>query len=65
MPAIHAIIILAVFALIVWAIVTYIPMTPVIKRIIIIVAVVCAGFWLLEITGVLGDAQEIKVPQIK
>lgn len=64
MSAIHAIIILAVFAAIIWAIITYIPMSPGIKRAIVIFAIVCAAFWILDITGVLGDAQAIKIPQI-
>lgn len=64
MSAIHAIVILAVFALIVWAIVTYIPMPAGLKRAIIVFAIICAGLWLLDITGIIGDASAIKVPQL-
>lgn len=64
MSALHAIIILAVFAAAVWAIVTYIPLQPKIKQVIIIVAIVCAVAWVLSITGILGDAKAIKVPQL-
>jgi hypothetical protein len=64
MSAIEAIIILVCFAAAVWAIVTYIPMSPLAKRIIIIFAFICAGIWLASITGILGDAKTIKVPQV-
>lgn len=64
MSAIHAIIILAVFAAIIWAIVTYIPMNPTIKKIIIVFAIICAAVWILDITGILGDAKAIKVPNL-
>lgn len=65
MSAIHATIILVVFALAIWAIVTHIPMNATVKRVIIIFAVVCAVIWLLDITGILGDVKEVKVPNLK
>lgn len=64
MSAIHAIIILAVFALIVWAIVTYVPMNARVKKVIIVFAIICAVLWLMDITGILGDAKSIKVPNL-
>lgn len=64
MSALHAIAILAVFGLIVWAIVTYIPMNANLKKAIIVFAIICAAVWLLDITGILGDAKAIKVPQL-
>jgi hypothetical protein len=62
MPLITALIILAAFGLCLWLIVTYIPMNATIKRIIIVVAVICIVFWLLNITGLLGSAKQITVP---
>lgn len=64
MSALHAIIILAVFAAIIWAIVTYIPLNATLKKVIIIFAIICAVLWLMDITGILGDAKAIKVPQL-
>ena len=64
MSALHAIIILAVFAAAVWAILTYSPMNAALKRAIIILAIICAVVWIMDITGILGDAKAIKVPQL-
>jgi hypothetical protein len=64
MSAIEAIIILACFAAIVWAIVTYIPMNPTAKKVIIIFAIICAAFWIASLTGILGDAKQIQVPHV-
>lgn len=64
MSAIHAIVILTVFAAAVWAIVTYIPMNAGIKKAIIILAIICAVIWIMDITGILGDAKAIKVPKL-
>lgn len=55
------IITLALLGLIVWAITTYIPMPPVFKTVIYIVAAVCLIMLLMRAFGVV----DIPVPQIR
>lgn len=64
MSAIHAIVILAIFGVAVWALVTYIPMPANVKKFVIIFAIICAAVWIMDITGILGDAKAIKVPKL-
>lgn len=47
---------LAVFGFLLWLIVTYIPMEPPIKNIIVVVAVIFLVIWLLSSTGLLGGS---------
>lgn len=42
---------LAIVGLIVWAIVTYIPMPPVFKTAILVIAVVCVILYLIQVFG--------------
>ena len=62
MSLINCLIVLAAFGLVLWLIVTYIPMNATIKKVIISVAVICVVFWLLNITGLLGSAKQITIP---
>jgi hypothetical protein len=55
---------LAVIGLILYLINTYIPMSPVIRKVINIVVVVCVALWLLSVFGILGRMDTIGVPQL-
>jgi hypothetical protein len=54
MGLIQLIVVLAVVGLIVWLVVTYIPMPVIFQRIIIGVAVVCVVLYILRVFGLLG-----------
>lgn len=60
---ISLIITIAVVGLLVWAIVTYVPMPPAFKTAIIIVAVLCLVIYILSAFGLLS--RDIPVPQIR
>jgi hypothetical protein len=61
MPVINLIIILAVIGLILWAVITYIPMEATIKKIMIAVVVIATILWLLSVFGILGSMDTIRV----
>jgi hypothetical protein len=64
MSAIEAIFILVFFGAAVWALVTYIPMNAGLKKFIIVFAIICAAFFIADITGILGDIKSVKVPKV-
>lgn len=51
MSVLLIIIILVIFSVAVWALITYVPLPPVLRKIIIAVAVIGAIVWLLQISG--------------
>jgi len=61
MPVINLIIILAVIGLILWAVITYIPMEATIKKIMIAVVVIATILWLLSVFGILGSMDTIRI----
>jgi len=61
MSLLTLIVTLAVVGLILWAVVTYIPLEPTIRKILIIAVVVIVVFWLLQSLGLLANFQMIRV----
>lgn len=53
---------LAIVGVIVWAVVTYIPMPDVVKKAIIVVVAICIIVYVLRAFGVMGT--DIPVPQL-
>ena len=56
MPLLTFVIILVAIGVLLWAVTTYIPMQPTIKRIIVIVVVVAVILWVLQLFGVFNLA---------
>ena len=65
MPLINLVIILVVVGLALWAVNTYIPMQPTIKRIINVVVILAVVLWLLSVFGILGSIDTIHVGRIR
>jgi hypothetical protein len=61
MPLINIIITLVIVGVVLWAINTYIPMAKPIKTILNVVVVLVVSLWLLQIFGVIGNINSIKV----
>ena len=61
MPLINIIITLVVAGVALWAINTYIPMANPIKKIINIVVVLVLVLWLLQVFGIIGSVNSIRV----
>jgi len=61
MPLLHLIIVLVVVGVILWAINSYIPMQPTIKKILNVVVVVGVVLWLLSAFGVIGSLEGIRI----
>jgi hypothetical protein len=61
MPLINIIFILVVLGVILWAINTYIPMAKPVKTILNVVVVVVLSLWLLQMFGVIGSINSIRV----
>ncbi len=61
MPLINIIITLVIVGVVLWAINTYIPMAKPIKTILNVVVVVVVSLWLLQIFGLIGNINSIKV----
>jgi hypothetical protein len=65
MPLISLVITLIVVGVLLWLVNAYIPMDAKIKQILNIVVVICVVIWLLYAFGILGRADEIRVPQVR
>jgi hypothetical protein len=65
MSLISLLITLVVVGVLLWLVNTYIPMDHKIRNIINIVVVIAVVLWLLSAFGVLGDAGNIRVPQVR
>jgi hypothetical protein len=61
MPLIQFIILLAVAGFIMWVINYYIPMQPMIKKILNVVVVIVIIFWILNLFGLLGSMNAIHI----
>ncbi|MFO7684618.1 MAG: Thivi_2564 family membrane protein [Desulfobacterales bacterium] len=61
MPLIQLVIILVVVGMILWAINSYIPMQPTIKKILNAVVVIGVIIWLLNVFGIIGDIPAIRI----
>jgi len=55
--------ILAVIGVVLWAVTTYIPMNPSIKKILVIAVVVVVVLWLASVFGLLPSNANIRVPR--
>lgn len=61
MPLINIVIILIVVGVLLWLVNNYIPMDGKIKRILNIVVVVVVVLWLLQVFGIIGSIDAIRV----
>jgi len=61
MPLINIIITLVVIGVALWAINTYIPMAKPVKTILNVVVVVVISLWLLQVFGIIGSINSIRV----
>ena len=61
MPLISIIVVLCVIGVILWLIDTYLPLDPTIKRIIQIVIIVVIILWLLQVFGLMGTLNSVRV----
>ncbi len=65
MSLITIVIVLIVVGLLLWLVETYIPMNPTIKRIIDALVIIVVVLWLLQVFGVLGAAQSVKIVPLR
>jgi hypothetical protein len=65
MSLLSLVITLIVIGVLLWLVNTYIPMDPMIKRIILIVVIICVVLWLLTVFGLLGSISTIPVPRVR
>ncbi len=65
MSLISLVVTLIVVGVLLWLVNTYIPMDGKIKRIVNIVVVVAVVVWLLSAFGILGQAGNVRVPQVR
>jgi hypothetical protein len=61
MPLISLVIVLIVVGVLLWLVNTYIPMDGKIKSILNAVVVIAVVIWLLQVLGLLGSLQNIRV----
>lgn len=61
MSLIALVITLIVVGVLLWLVNTYIPMDPLIRRIITIVVVIAVVLWLLQVFNVLGSLYSVRV----
>ncbi|RJX29978.1 MAG: hypothetical protein C4531_09550 [Desulfurivibrio sp.] len=61
MPLMQIIIVLVAVGVILWLINTYIPMEPIIKKILNAVVVIAVILWLLSAFGVVSSLQGIRI----
>ena len=64
MSLVGLVITLIVIGILLWAVNSYIPMSPAIKKIINIVVILVVVLWLLQVFGVLDYARGIHVGRI-
>ncbi len=57
MGLIELIIILAVIGFLLWAVLTFIPLEPTMRKLLVGVVVVVVVLWILEVIGLLPDVQ--------
>ena len=61
MPLINILVILIVVGVLLWLVNNYIPMDGKIKRILNVVVVVVVVIWLLQVFGIIGSIDAIRV----
>ena len=61
MPLINILVILIVVGVLLWLVNNYIPMDGKIKRILNVVVVVVVVIWLLQVFGIIGSVNAIRV----
>ena len=61
MPLINLVVTLIVVGVLLWAVNTYIPMDPTIKKILNVVIVIAVVLWLLQAFGILGSLSSVRV----
>jgi hypothetical protein len=59
------VVVLVIVGLILWLINTYIPMAGAIKSLLNIVVFVVVLIWLLQVFGLIGPIQGIRIPNLK
>jgi type IV secretory pathway TrbL component len=64
MSLLSLVVTLVVIGVLLWAVNTYLPMDPKIKKILNIVVVVCVLVWLFYAFGLAGRANSVQVPRI-
>jgi len=65
MDLVSLVIQLAVVGLVVWLVVTYIPMPEIFKKGILIVCAIAIVLYLLNVFGLLGDVHSIRVGPVR
>lgn len=65
MTLLSLLLVLIVIGVVLWAVITYIPMPPAIKNIILVVGVIVAIIYVLSAFGVISGITNIKVPSVK
>lgn len=63
MSLIGLVIVLIVVGVLLWLVNTYVPMDPKIKTIINAVVVIAVVIWLLQVFGLLGHINSMRVPR--
>ena len=61
MPLLSIVIVLIVVGVLLWLMEAYIPMDGTIKRIIQALVIIVVVFWLLQVFGILGTVNQIRV----
>jgi type IV secretory pathway TrbL component len=61
-PLINLVVTLIVVGVLLWAVNTYIPMDPTIKKILNVVIVIAVVLWLLQAFGILGSLSSTRSP---
>ncbi len=65
MTLVGIVVVLVIVGLILWLINTYIPMAGAIKSLLNIVVFVVVLIWLLQVFGLIGPIQGIRIPKLK
>jgi hypothetical protein len=65
MTLVGIVVVLVVVGLILWIINTYIPMAGAIKSLLNIVVFVVVLIWLLQVFGLIGPIQGLRIPNLK
>ena len=61
MPLINLVMVLIVVGVLLWLVNTYIPMDAKIKNILNVVVVIAVVVWLLQVFGILGSVDSIRI----
>ncbi len=64
MPLINLVIVLIVVGVLLWLVNAYIPMDDKIKRILNVVVLIVVVLWLLQVFGILGSIDTVRVGPI-